>query len=223
MQELDHQYFFMQVFKMSCCEGRLEANILTNKCIIWGGLGLEPRSLAWIESVLQSKSTPDQHQTPGISTRQGVKLENSSGILNIHETFFEHFVHYFIFLITIIIQHHSSPARVIIIFWSLLMSCQWLWWPPAHMIPGRGSGPNWARAAVHLALSAWPRSTHRALISPDRGRCRHRHERGRNGQSERLRDFIKIKRPWSCAVSGIKIINSSQLGWEWHLERGLVN
>ena len=95
MQELDHQYFFMQVFKMSCCEGRLEANILTNKCIIWGGL--EPRSLAWIESVLQSKSTPDQHQAPGISTRQGVKLENSSGILNIHETFFEHFVHYFIF------------------------------------------------------------------------------------------------------------------------------
>lgn len=64
MQELDHQ-FFMPVFWMSCCEGRLGANILTNKCIIWG---LEPGSVAcpiFMSLSLCLQSTPSSESTLG--------------------------------------------------------------------------------------------------------------------------------------------------------------
>lgn len=109
MQELDHQ-FFMPVFWMSCCEGRLEANILTNKCIIWG---LEPRSVAWLIFMSLSRS---QHrhtsQHPTREYQQGVKLYNLWGIFNIYS------------------DHILNISSQCLIFWipqqtSLRSHCSW--------------------------------------------------------------------------------------------------
>ena len=75
MQELDHQ-FFMPVFWMSCCEGRLGANILTNKCIIWG---LEPRSVACpIFMSLSPVNTVIRVTARARENQQGFKLYSSS-------------------------------------------------------------------------------------------------------------------------------------------------
>lgn len=197
MQELDHQ-FFMQVFWMSCCEGRLEANILTNKCIIWG---LEPRSVAWLIFMSLSCS---QHrllsQHPAGEYQQGVKLYNLWGIFNIYSDHILNIsVQCLIFLnpstqhyqLTLMIIHHlmltnntmSSITCASPHYTPITPDVTTLWSHDAG--PGVGTQLSWSLAAH---LSPWPGRT----PGPDLrtgARCGHGLDT-RNGQTQRLRDFI---------------------------------